>query len=258
MTNKIRIIIPDTHGAHIDWSAAKATVTDIKRLAPAEIIFLGDQLDCGGTFSTHQRSFTNELTESYETDAEAANKFLDMVQAAAPSAAYYMLEGNHEAHVERWASRTFINREDAESLLNVFGPRAVLRLRDRGIRYYRRSEMYMGLSIPGAIRLGRCFFVHGVSHAKHAASEHLRAFGASVVYGHTHRAQSVVERTVVSSGIGAYSPGCLCKLQPLYKHTTPTTWSHGYAVQFLAKSGNFFHANVPICSGGSLLPKVIR
>jgi hypothetical protein len=128
-----------------------------------------------------------------------------------------------------------------------------LRLKDRGVRYYLRSRHYGGLSIPGAIRLGKCFFAHGISHSKHAAAVHLERFGASVVFGHIHRSQSVIERTVTSSGFGAWCPGTLCKLQPLYKHTTPTSWSHGYAVQFVAKSGRFLHVNVPIVKGESLL-----
>jgi UDP-2,3-diacylglucosamine pyrophosphatase LpxH len=257
MSEKTRVIIPDIHGNHGDGPATTACLLDVKRLAPSEIVLLGDLLDCGGVFSTHQRTYTNELVESYSADVEAANSFLDALQAVAPSAKIHYLEGNHEQHVERWAARTFLNKEDADTLLDAYGPWAALRLKSRGIRYYRRSVMYQGLSIPGAIRLGQCFFVHGVSHAKHAASEHLRAFGASVVYGHTHRSQAVVERTVTSSGHGAWCPGCLCKLQPLYKHTVPTTWAHGYGLQFVAASGRFMHINVPIVRGGSLLPKYL-
>lgn len=214
---------------------------------------LGDHLDCGGTFSTHQRSYTNEMAESYDADCAATNGFLDAIQRAAPDAEIHYLEGNHEAHVERWASRTFASQRDAVKLLAAFGPEKVLDLKGRAIRYYRRSEQYQGISIPGTIRLGKCYFTHGVSHSRYATAAHLSRFGANVVHGHTHRSQAVVERTVSSDGFGAWCPGTLARLQPLYQHTAPTSWSHGYAVQFVQRSGRFLHFNVPIMGGESLL-----
>ncbi len=258
MKSRIRAIIPDSHGLHIDVPARDAFLKDLKALDPDEIVALGDHLDCGGTFSAHQRSYTNEMTESYADDCKATNTFLDMCQHRAPRAEWHYIEGNHEAHVERWASRQFLNKKDAVSMLDVYGPEAVLHLKDRAIRYYRRSEMYGGLSIPGCIRLGKCYFVHGVSHSKHAAATHLARFGANVVFGHVHRRQSVGERTVASAGFEAWCCGTLAKLQPLYKHTAPTSWSHGYGVQFVAPSGTFLHINVPIHKGKSLLQDVAK
>lgn len=257
--NIVRLIVPDSHGAHIDPGARDALLRDARKIRPEEIILLGDHLDCGGTFSTHQRSYTNELVESYTDDVTAANVFLDRLQKAAPGARIHYLEGNHEAHVERWASRNFQSQKDAEMLLEHMGPVKVLRLKEREIKYYRRSQHYMGLSIPGTIRLGKCFFTHGISHSKHATYEHLVRFGACVVHGHTHRAQSNVERTVSSDGHGSWCPGTLAKLQPLYRHTAPTSWSHGFAIQFVdTVTGRFLHFNVPIFSGRSMLMDTVN
>lgn len=244
---KIRLIIPDSHGSHVDWDAANAMLADAKVIGPDEIVLLGDHLDCGGTFSTHQRNYTSEMTESYEEDCLQANLFLDRLQEACPKAKdIHYIEGNHEAHVERWASRNYHSHRDAVAFLEREGPAGRLRLKDRGISYYRRSVFYQGLAIPGCIKLGKCFFVHGISHAKHADSVHLQRFGASVVFGHIHRSMGRVERTVTSGGHGAWCPGTLAKLQPLYKHTQPSDWSHGYAVQEVLTSGHFEHTNVPI------------
>ncbi len=257
--NIVRVIIPDSHGEHIDLSARNAFLKDLAFLDPEEIIGLGDHIDAGGTFSTHQRSYTNEMTESYDDDCAAANDFLDEIQKRAPNAVIDILEGNHEQHVERWASRTFERRKDAEKLLEKFGPVPMLRFKERGIRYYRCSETYQGLSVPGTIRRGKCYFTHGVSHSKHAASAHLERFGASVVHGHVHRSMSVVSRTVKADAHGAWCPGTLAKLQPLYRHTQPTTWSHGYAVQFAdLVTGRFVHMNVPIFNGTSGMIDALR
>jgi hypothetical protein len=53
--------------------------------------------------------------------------------------------------------------------------------------------------------------------------------------------------------IRAWNPGCLCQLQPLWCHTRPTDWNHGYGVQSVLPSGEFLHINVPIIEGRSLL-----
>jgi len=252
------LVVPDSHGEHIDPEAEAAFLRDLERLAPKEIVLLGDHLDCGGVFSAHARSYTNEMTESYADDLHAANRFLNRIQARAPKAAIYYLEGNHEQRVERWATSTFPSRKDAEALLEVYGPEKALDLKARGVRYFRRSKQYQGLSIPGTIRLGKCFFTHGVSHSKHAAATHLERFGANVVFGHIHRSMSVVSRTVTSDGHGAWCPGTLAKLQPLYAHTSPTSWSHGYGVQFVNASGRFVHLNVPILKGKSMLQDIAK
>jgi metallophosphoesterase superfamily enzyme len=257
MKDFVRVVIPDTHGCHADQAALKAVLADIKSLTPKEVVLLGDHLDCGGVFSTHARSYTNELVESYQKDAEAANRLLDQVAKAAPLAAMHYLEGNHEARVERWAASTFLNKDDADTMLSVYGPAAVLHLKDRKIRYYKRSVMYGGLPVPGTLKLGRCYFVHGASASQHAAATHLRMFGGNIVFGHVHRSQAIISRSVSAYAYGAWTPGCLCKLQPLYQHTSPTSWSHGYGVQFVSSSGEFLHVNVPIYHGRSTLTAVL-
>lgn len=252
-----RVIVPDSHGAHIDPTARAAFLSDLLQLQPREIVMLGDHLDCAGTFSTHQASYTNELRESYQSDVDAANAFLDDIQSAAPNAEIHYIEGNHEAHVERWVARTFKSHADAQMVLGLLGPEGVLRLKQRGVRYYRRADFHMGLSIPGTIRLGRVFFTHGISHAKHAQTVHLDRFGASVVFGHVHRDIAARARTVTSAGHGAWCPGTLAKLQPLYRHTQPTDWSHGYGVEFInASTGSFAHLNVAIMAGTSMLTEL--
>ena len=256
--SKIRVVMPDSHGNHIDPDAKAAFLRDVKSLDPDEIVGLGDHLDCGGTFNTHQRNYTKEFCESYEEDVDAANDLFDQLQKNAPRARIYYIEGNHEAHVERWASRTFASHKDAVGLLEKYGPEAVLKLKSRGISYHKRSEFYQGLSIPGTIKIGRCFFTHGISFAKNAAQVHLQRFGAPVVFGHVHRSQSVVERSVVSDGYGAWCPGTLARLQALYLHTAPSSWSHGFGLQFVNASGQFLHVQVPIHKGRSLLMDVAR
>lgn len=253
-----RVVVPDSHGEHIDIPARDAFLGDLEKLDVDEFVFLGDHLDCGGTFSSHQRNYTAEMTESFADDVSAANDFLDHIQRRSPNARSRYIYGNHEAHVERWAAREFQSHKDAVMAVDRLGPAAVLELKRREFEWFLPSERYDGLSVPGTIRLGKCHYTHGMSHAKHADAVHLQRVGGNVVFGHVHRAMMMSERNVTHDAYAAWCPGTLAKLQPLYRHTAPTSWQHGYLVQFVnARSGNFVSFQVPIVDGVSLLSDAI-
>ena len=115
----MRVIIPDSHGSEIDVPARDAFLADLKQVNPREIVMLGDHVDVGGIFSTHQRSYVEEIRYSYEDDLAAAADFLDEIQKRAPKAEIFALEGNHEAHAERWVARTFYHAKDARAVNNL-------------------------------------------------------------------------------------------------------------------------------------------
>lgn len=254
----IRAILPDSHGIYADKHALAACLHDLKRLDPDEIVMLGDHVDCSGMYSKHGRGSKEDLEYSYYEDIDAASGHLDEIQNAAPRAKIHYLEGNHEYHVERWAAENLSER-DAGKFIDDNAPHAKLKLKKRGIAFYRRMEFYDGLAIPNTIKLGKCFFTHGVGASKYATARHVERFGDNVVHGHTHRAQEHRMRTVTSPSIGGWCPGTLSILQPSYMHTNPTDWSHGYAVQFvMPKTGSFLHLNIPICRGVSLLEPLTK
>ncbi len=250
----VRLIIPDSHGAHVDKPAVAAMLADLRGMQVDEVVWLGDHLDCGGIFSTHQRTYTNEIPESFADDCDAANALIDAVQKTCPSARNHYIFGNHETHCERWASRTFTTKVDADRYLERQGPAAVLGLKERGIKWYKSSETYCGLPTPGVLRLGRVHFSHGWSFGKNATADHLASSGVSIVHGHTHTAQSILSRSMASGAIGAHCPGTLARLQPLYRHNAPTRWTHGYALQLVNQTTQtFLHLHVPIVRGKSML-----
>ena len=256
----VRVLIPDTHGAKIDRAAIAALLADLKTLAPHEIIFLGDHVDCGGFLAQHHvMGYVAETAYSYEADIAHANAFLDEVAAAAPGARAEYIEGNHERRVETWAvTQTLRHGSDAEMLRRLVGPEFLLKLKDRGIPYRRQSEFYDGLPVPGVIKRGKCFFFHGISTAKNAVAATIARIGGNCVSAHTHRAQSDIIRMVGTGVIGSWNPGCLCEMQPLWQHTAPTNWTQGYAVQLVAPSGAFLHLNVPVLAGQTHLASLFK
>lgn len=258
MSSTFYLVVPDSHGLYIDWRAAKAAAETARLLKPKKVIWLGDHSDVSGIFSVHQPNYVRELDYSYEADIEATMKFSLMIEEAAGDAEHLVLAGNHEDHIERWIARQFKTKRDAEKMFNLVAPEVRLQYKKRGFKYYRTSEFYMGLSVPGTIRLGKCFYTHGTFCGEHATAAHLNAFNANVIHGHTHRAQTVIKRTVANSEIGAFCPGTLATKQPLYNHNRVNAWSHGVGVQAILKSGNFMHMNAPIIGGKCMLSEFMK
>lgn len=259
----IRVVVPDTHGCFMKQDAAAAMFADIEHLKPREIVMLGDHLECGNMLAQHHTASYVAQVESknytFEKDIAAANTLLDKLQELAPTADIHYLEGNHEARIEKYCvtsakrSGSENQAKEADHLMKLYGTEHVLHLAARGVNFYKQGKFYMGLGLPSTIKLGECAFVHGISTAQSAAAVHLARFGCCVVYGHTHRMDSHHAKTISAGNIGAWSPGCLCELQPLWCHQRPTNWSHGYGVQLVAKDGTFLHINVPIHRGKSYL-----
>lgn len=250
-----RVIIPDTHGCKIDKEAAAILLSDIEKLCPLEIVWLGDHLDCGGFLAQHHvMGYVADTLYTFEEDVAAANHFMDRVQEAAPGSDHHYLEGNHERRIEKWiVTQTLQNPKDAQYLHNLFSVEKVLHIKERGINFYKQGVRYHDLPIPATIKLGHCHFTHGSSTSKNAAKAHVEMFSGNVVYGHTHRPDSFSIRTVKEGLISAWSPGCLCELQPLWQHTSITGWGHGYGLQIVQPSGEFLHINIPILDGKSYL-----
>ena len=255
----VRVIIPDTHGSKVERKAVAAMLADIKALNPQEVILTGDHVDCGGHLAQHHvMGYVAETAYSYEDDLAAANSFLDSLREAAPNAKIEYIEGNHERRVETWCvTQTLRHKHDSEGLRKLYAPEFRLFLKERGIPYYRDSEYHDGLSIPGVIKRGKCYFFHGFNTSKNATAATVEKIAGNCVFGDTHRAQSFIVRKVNVGIIGAWNPGCLCELQPLWQHTNPTEWTHGYGIQ-LVHGDDFLHLNIPVIEGKSLFAALVK
>jgi predicted phosphodiesterase len=251
----VRIIANDVHGSMMDKQAVEAFLADLKDWNPDEIVLNGDIVECGGFLAAHHTlGYVAQTEYSWQDDIAAGNWFLDEIQKAAPRATIHFIEGNHEDRVERWiVDQTMRHGRDSEFLRTLLGPDILLRVKERGIIYHRRGEHEIEGLPPGWVKLGKIFFVHELGGGKNAASAAAARTAGNVVFAHTHQSD---ESTLVLPGVGlvkAWNPGCLCARQPLWRHSNPTNWSHGYGVQFIAPSGEFLHLNIPIWQGRSLV-----
>lgn len=249
----LRVSFGDMHGCLMDKPAVAALLADIRRLGPDEIVIGGDMLECGGFLARHQPiGFVATSEYSYQDDVEACNWFLDELIKAAPTAQIIYLEGNHEDRVERWIVDVVrAHGREADFLLALNGPQSLLRIHERGIVYVRRMEAENGLP-PGWIKRGKMYFAHELGGGKTAATKAAANTAGNVTFFHTHQ-ESAATQVFPSVGIvKAFCPGCLCERQPLWRHSNPTNWSHGYGIDVIASSGNFQHVSVPIWEGESL------
>jgi len=259
----IRVVIPDTHGSVGNKPALSAFLADLKQIGTdsiREIVMLGDHLECGGFLAQHHVAhYVAQSEYTFADDVNATNELLDLIQSTCPKATIDMLEGNHERRPESWCvTQALRNNADSEFLRKMFCAENVLHLEKRGIKLFKQGRFYDGLSIPATIRRGKCFFTHGERAGKTATAATLGDFAGCVVHGHTHTSAGASGNTVHSGRIVAYCPGCLCELQPLWRHTSPTAWSHGYGLQFVSKGGEFIHLNVPIADGISFVGPLLR
>jgi len=260
--SKIRVTVGDLHGQRMDRPAVNAFLEDLKALNPEEILLGGDMVECGGWLTKHHPiGFQAQTDYSYQEDIEAAAWFLDEVQARAPHATIKYTEGNHEDGVERLIlDMVKAHQRDAEFMMKAFAPKSLLQLKERGIEYYGRHDQHEDDLPPGWIRWGKMCYVHELAGGKNAARSSLLSAATNVCFHHTHQEDTA---SIVFPGVGlvkAFNSGCLCKRQPVWRHSAPTSWSHGYGIEFIEPSGEFLRIHVPISDGhsfaGTMLDKL--
>lgn len=252
----LRVVIPDSHGCKADQSAINAFLADLEQLDKVEeVVWLGDHLDCDGFLTTHVRQYIGQYDYSFEEDVDAANGFLDAVQKRTPKAKHYYLEGNHEWRIERWiCDQVKTSAKDASYLYRLMGPETVLGLKERGITFFNQGGYHMGIKTRGFIKLGECYFTHGMStNGQHASYKNLHKYAGCIVHGHNHTEMQAGTRFVEGRRVGAWCPGCLCEPGPMYRHSNASNATHGYAFQTVYRDGTFHHVNVPLNDGRSFL-----
>ena len=244
MAKKI-FFIPDIHWSERDAKAVEACRRAHERFKPDITVFLGDILNCG-PFAAHPKTKLSEDVgyDFHDSELAPAKAFVDYI-AGETKELTYILEGNHDQWVERWAANSC--GPTARSVYSFISPRRNL-LRDNDRLRWIDNESSLSLS-----SLLAC--VHGWSAAKHAASRHLELSATrSIVFGHTHRAQNDTSRDPwTDKEVEAVSFGCLCKFNPIYMHGAPTAWVHGYGCAFLGRSSYTLYRG-KIQDGYTVLP----
>jgi len=246
---------PDVHWSDRD-EAALGCAERAHRLFKPDITVIGGDLISAPPFSNFPSSTFNEAAaQDWEsTELAPAAKFVERLGKQTRDR-LYLIEGNHEAHVERWATRL---GRIGQSIYPMLSPRR---------RLLEGLDKRKHLWVPWAkyptetnfLRLREnLVVVHGWSACKHAAAKHLAdSRSRSIIFHHTHRRQHVVERDPWDDRpIEAMSAGCLCKLHPIYKTTGVTQWSHGFWIAYMSRTArrDYTLYGVTISKGRAIMP----
>ncbi len=257
----LRVVYGDTHGAYQDHSACAAFVHDLKLLQPAELVHVGDALEATSFLAPHHvLGVVAQCDYTYTDDYMQANKLFDSIHNAVPHAQHTLIEGNHDARIEKqlvkWALE---KKQDVQMLKEEMGPEKVLNLKQRGIRYIERQKYYDGLSITGTIKLEPYALAqHGEQYSgEDAVKKLLAALGKSVFFGHTHKLIAHYGEALDGSIVGV-NTGCLCLKRPLWQATKCVNWTHGYVVELVDPDHGFLAIPVPIIDGKSYLEPLIK
>lgn len=256
------LILPDIHFPHHDESALECVLAIKRRVKPDRIVQLGDALDCGA-FSAHGRASVDDIGADFLSEEIAPyNTFLDRLQGKARTPLYH-LEGNHENRVQRWLANAA--GSVAGSIAPLLSVETLLRNRVGESGNPRRPREnftwvpYIGKGFHSHLRIApNLLAIHGWSVAQNAAKAHFdKVRNASVVHGHTHRAQNYTMRNPLTNDVyHAWSPGCLCDFVPIYMANSPSDWTHGITLlyQSYTNPSDWSHYNVTIVNGRAILP----
>ena len=248
---KVVAVLPDRHVPEHDEAAVSCVERCLKLIEPDLIVDLGDFIS-GQSFSEFPKQKRAEVTSAAESfeEYELRPALAQLERLAEICPRIILLSGNHDARPERWCSKrgyTF--------LLDLVDPHRYFKAHlDANLRCIpwstdRSCSAYYNITAD-------LIAIHGWNAGKYAATRHLEAAAPlSVVHGHTHRDQ---RDSVRGFNTGrkrvAWSPGCLCQLQPVYGTSgSPTAWSHGFSLIYIGRS-SWTDYTVSITDGQCVLP----
>lgn len=196
---------------HPSYYMVKRFAADLK---PDIHLDLGDWFEFEYLASFNRENLKKLTSGTFAADYEQAEQELDFWQSVTEEC--IRLQGNHERRVERLV-------ENKPLLEGLVEPEVVLGYKDKGVTWKRQEDQ--------PVRIRNWWFLHGVYANKHHAIRNLQSYMENVCYGHTHSEQSdSLRRPLDGKWIKAQSLGCLCEIQPEWRHGMPTDHMNGFGI----------------------------
>lgn len=217
------VIIPDVHINQKVPREYEVLKRFIKQFKPDESIILGDFIDVASLSHWDLNKKKTMEGKRYKKETDLVNQELDYLQRHSKKVTY--LFGNHELFCDRYI-------ESSPELDGIINLQNMLRLKERGIKWYKFNTIYT---------LGKCNFTHGLFTNQNHAKKTLEAIDDNIVYGHVHQSQSYFRTAKNKHPIMAYSIGCLCNKAPEYMEGKWSNWITGFAVMYYDDKTGFFN-----------------
>jgi hypothetical protein len=193
---------------------------DLPRLD--EIVLLGDLADYYEV-STHDKlPQCIGMRQKLEDEVYEVNKFLDYIEKFKVKIKW--LEGNHLFRLKKYLIK------NAPALFDTISNEGLFKLDERELIEF--------------VPFGRgqlCNVLNTKLYARHqpfsqgvnCAMATIQKKSISLIFGHTHRVQTVIRKRGDKSFISAYSCGCLIDFEsPVFSYADTDDWAHAFGIVY--------------------------
>jgi len=219
------LFVPDIHASYHDIKAIKAMIAFMQWWKPDYIYFLGDVVDFYSI-----SSFTKDPQRALglQDEIDEAKKILKMICAAAPKSHKYMIQGNHEARMQK-----FLWTRAAElSGLHGLQVDVMLDLHKMGIHYYPEGRTKFRGTILKHGDIVRKFCAY-------TAKGEFENTGVSGISGHTHRL-GLYSMTNEAGDFVWMECGHLCDIKQEYLLGKVPNWQQDFGIGYYKEGSKRF------------------
>jgi predicted phosphodiesterase len=234
LNNKLEpiLIISDTHRPYHDVKAWGLMLQVGQKLQPKHLITIGDFVDFFSV-SSHSKNPTRKSQLQDEID-DALNG-LDELDGLGASNKIY-IGGNHEDRLTRYL------QDKAPELFNVVRIPDLLSLESRGWKY---------IPYKSHVKIGKLHLTHDVGAAGRSATfKALDTYQHSIITGHAHRLQYIVEGNAVGEFKLSAQFGWLGdsnQIDYLSRATVNKNWALGFGAGYINPDDGIAYINpIPI------------
>ena len=249
---KRAIVIPDQHFPIHDENALKVVLKAIEFVKPDIFINLGDvgewESVSAWAYKRRKRPPIEYQLVEMKQEIKAVNKCLDRIDRVLDKIkckSRFILAGNHDEWLDAWV--------EENPFLDQYTFRNACKWDERGYDYRRYNEV---------LSIGKLNFIHGAYTTATHAKKHLDAYGANIVYGHTHDIQRYSHTKLDDDGIAAWSMGCLKDMSAesnTWLKGRLHNWNHAFGVITWFDDGLFQLETIEIVKGKcSVWGKIIK
>ena len=219
------LVLSDIHFPYHDKYALMQALRYGKEKEVDSILLNGDILD----FYQLSKFSKNPSKPNIRAELDIFRSFIDQLKQRFPDSTIYFKCGNHELRLEHWI------RNNAAHFDGLIDLDHLVKFADHGIIYLKDNV---------GVKLGKLNIIHG--HEIRAsmgvvniARTYYTKTQANILFGHWHQSQEYITRNLDGTITGAWTQGCLSKLDASYTYGI-NQWVHGFSVvDKLDAAGNF-------------------
>jgi predicted phosphodiesterase len=232
MSLKSILIVPDVHRPYHDKRAWELLMKVGKDLKPDTLVVMGDFADCA-SISKYSKD-PSRLIRLPEEIADVKAGLRDLQSLKAKRKVFCL--GNHEQRVETYL------RDTAPELFGIVTIDSLFEL---------QANKWEVVPYKHDIRIGKLFFTHDVgSTGRNSTQKAIDAYNSSVVIGHSHRLNYLVEGNAKGEKKVAAQFGWLgdaSKIDYMHQLAVKTGWALGFGLGYINdKTGVVYLTPIPI------------